>query len=101
MPYENTPTENAPALRAQQPADFAYTLDLMRADVDDMDLFDSEAGKGTKAMLDFLDRVVTDVKLRGDSLGAGVRGKGIPLPFLRDLMTQVGDALKESQNAKN
>ena len=75
MPYENPPTENAPALpiRADE---WTFKFSLDAATIDDLDLFSAENSTSNKQMLDFLDRVVTDVAVQGESQGAGVRGKG-------------------------
>jgi hypothetical protein len=75
MPYENVPTENAPAL-APRADEYAFTIDLTgtlpdgspRATIDDLDMFDAETRTGNKQMLDFLDRVVTSVTFRGTPL---------------------------------
>lgn len=125
MPYENVPTENTPALppRADE-YQFAISIDGTlangepRATIDDLALFDPSAQTNTIAMLDFLDRVVVRVTLRGEVLTTpvavkdgdtervdqqveGVRGKKIPIKVLRSLYTTVGNALRESQNAGN
>jgi hypothetical protein len=93
MPYDKDtiPTENAPALRSHDLADYKFQVDLWQADVDDLALFDTENPGGGKQTLDFLDRVVV----------GGVRGKGIPYPVLKKLFQQIGDAMKEANSAGN
>ncbi len=124
MPYENIPTENAPALSADPNAyGFTVTLDgflsngMPRATIDDLDMFDAETKTSNKQMLDFLDRVVTRVTLRGEQLfshvpagedgseiglrAEGVRGKNIAYPALKRIFEAVGAAMKEQNDAKN
>jgi hypothetical protein len=124
MPYENIPETNAPPIPAQAEA-YGFTISLdgtlpdgsPRATVDDLDLFDAESKTGNKQMLDFLDRVVTKVTLRGETLVSritvmdgdqgrieerveGVRGKGIAYPALKKIFEAVGAAMKD-MNAGN
>jgi len=125
MAYENTPTENAPAVPVQADEySFTYTLDgvlpdgTRRSTIDDLDLFSAENNTSNKQILDFLDRVVTKVVLRGEILHTrktikdgeeerveirteGVRGKAIPLTCLLRLMEGVGAAMREANNPKN
>jgi hypothetical protein len=97
MAYENIPAENAPALAPV----WAFTVDMERATIDDLEIFDPEVKTGTGVMLEFLDRVVTNVKRDDESLGPKVRGHGIPYPELRKVFEQVGAAMREQNNAKN
>lgn len=97
MPYDNIPAENAPAL----PPVWDFTVDMERATIDDLEIFDPEVKTGTGVMLEFLDRVVINVKRDGESLGSKVRGHGIPYPELRKIFEQVGAAMREQNHAKN
>jgi hypothetical protein len=99
MPYENIPTENAPAL--SEHGAYEFRIDLNRATIDDLDLFDAGSKTGNREMLDFLDRVVADVSLNGVSLGARVRGHSVPYPRLKQLMESVGEAMKQANDAGN
>jgi hypothetical protein len=123
MPYDdkNIPSENAPAPPAQAEA-YGFTISLdgtlpdgsPRSTIDDLDMFDAESKTGNKQMLDFLDRVVTKVTLRGETLITriptedggveerveGVRGKGIAYPALKKIFEAVGAAMKD-MNAGN
>ncbi len=99
MPYENVPTENAPAL--SEHGAYAFHIDLNHATIDDLDLFDADSKTGNRQMLDFLDRIVADVSLNGTSLGPQVRGHNIPYPRLKQLMESVGEAMKQANEAKN
>ncbi len=133
MPYENVPTENALALPVQA-NEYTFTIDLHgtlpdgtpRSTIDDLDMFDAESKVGNKQLLDFLDRVVVKVVLRGETLVTrktvqetyeengesktrdqvieivdGVRGKGIPYDGLKRIFAAVGQAMKEANNAGN
>lgn len=100
--YENVPTENAPAPISHDFGDYVFTVDLWRATLDDMVLFDAETKTTAPQMFEFLDRVITNYKYRGESKGAGVTGKGIPLPILmQHLMPMIGEGMKDLQNIKN
>lgn len=107
MPYDNVPAENEPAL-APRPDEYTFTFDITgmhpdgkpRSTIDDLDMFDVENKTGNKQMLDYLDRIVTDVKIKGESTGPKVRGKGIPYACLKQLMTGVGETIKAA-NEKN
>lgn len=92
MPYDDIP----PAAIV-----YTFTVDLNCALVDDLELFDADAKAGGIQMLDFLDRVITDVKRDGESLGPKVRGHGIPYPELKKIFVAVGTAMKEANNAGN
>src|SRR5581483_356463 len=117
MPYEKVPAENAPAIPAQ-PGEYIFTVDITgnlpdgspRATIDDLDMFDAEAKVGNRHMLDFLDRVVTKVVFRGETLVTrktvkdgddervtetpeGVRGKGIPYAAIKRIFEAVGTAM--------
>ena len=95
MPYENTPTENAPALPVQA-NEYSFTIDITgnlpdgspRATIDDLDMFDAETQTSNKQMLDFLDRVVTKVVFRGAAL---VTHKTIKEPYEEDGETKERD----------
>ena len=93
MPYEKDaiPAENAAPLRSRDLNDYTFTIDLWNADADDLELFDTQNPAGVKQQLDFIDRAVA----------GGVRGKGIPYPVLRKIFQQVGEAMKEANNAGN
>ena len=99
MPYENPPTENAPALPVRAD-EWTFKFSLDAATIDDLDLFSPENNTSNKQMLDFLDRVVTDVAVQGESQGAGVRGKGVPYACLKRLMEGVGAAMKDANDPK-
>src|SRR5262245_39898907 len=102
MPYTNVPSENAVAPISHDFSDYTFTIDYWRATADDMFLFDTERTTSAAAMFEFLDRVVTDYKYRGESKGSGVTGKGVPLPILmQHLMPKIGEGMKELQNIKN
>lgn len=94
MAYDNVPEENAPALPPQR---YEYDVDPDKMTIDDLDMFDSSAATGNRQMLDFLDRVVADVKIDGQSTGPGVRGKAIPYPKLKDIFEAVGATMKDAQ----
>ena len=99
MAYENVPTESASALISRNPNDYEFDIDLWFATADDMKLFDTETKTSAAQMFDFLDRVVTDYRYRGESKGAGVSEKGIPLPILmKHLMPSIGESLKAQQS---
>ena len=113
MPYDEIPTQNAPALEPRPDEyTFSYTFDgrlppaadgtpgKRRATIDDLELFSVE-GADNKRMLDFLDRVITDVQLRGRSLGPGARGHDLPLECFNVLMNDVGEKFKALFNPKN
>jgi len=84
MPYDDTPTENAPALPAQ-PGEYTFSYDLAgrlpdgspRSTIDDLDLFSPDSGTTNKDMMDFLDRVVTKVTFRGEPVIGRVKVKKI------------------------
>ena len=97
MAYETVPTETAPAL----PPVWEFAVDLNHATIDDLVIFDPDTKTGTGMMLEFLDRVVTNVKRDGESLGPKVRGHGVPYPELKKVFEQVGAAMREQNNAKN
>jgi hypothetical protein len=97
MPYDNVPTDNAPAL----PPTWEFTVDLSRATIDDLDLFDASTQTSNKEMLDYLDRIIKDVQRNGESLGPGVRGKGVPYLRLKSIFEAVGAAMKEANNPGN
>ena len=113
MPYDEIPTENAPALEPQ-PDEYTFTFTFngrlppnedgtpgkRRTSLDDLELFSTE-GADNKRMLDFLDRVITDVQLRGRSLGPGVRKHDLPHECFQSLMKGVGEQLKAIYNPKN
>lgn len=99
MPYENVPTENAPAPISHDFSDYEFKIDFWRMTMDDMALFDTEIPTTAGQMFEFLDRVVTEYKHRGESKGAGVTGKGVPLPILmQHLMPKIGEGMKALQN---
>jgi len=126
MPYENVPTENAPPIPPRSD-EYTFTFDIEgflpdgitpRSTIDDLDMFSPENQTSNSQMLDYLDRVVMKVALRGaqlfttvhhsddgdgyDELRAeGVRGKGIPYVALKRLMAGIGEALKEANNPGN
>jgi len=118
MAYDNIPAENAPALPPRVD-EYTFTVDLdgfhpdgnPRATIDDLALFDAKGTVGNIEMLDFLDRVVTRVELRGVPLvtraadGAeqleGVRGKNVPFRALRRIFAAVGEAMKDANNPGN
>jgi len=133
MPYDNVPTENAPAL-APSIGEYLFEIDLAgthpdgnpRSTIDDLDLFSPDGGKSNTDLLNYLDRVVTKVTLRGQTLLTrkaikeeyeedgetktrerveeyieGVRGKNIPYPVLKRLMQGVNTAIQKANNAKN
>ena len=133
MPYDDIPTENAPAL-APRVDEYLFEIDLQgahpdgdpRSTLDDLDLFSTDGGKTNTDLLNFFDRVVTKVTLRGEVLVArkvtqeeydddgetktrerveeyieGVRGKNIPYPVLKRLMQGVNTAIQKANNAKN
>jgi hypothetical protein len=134
MPYENVPTTNAPPI-PPRPDEYTFTFDISgflpdgvtpRSTIDDLDMFSPENQTSNKQMLDYLDRVVTRVTLRGEQLVTrttvketyeeggetkerdriveaveGVRGKGIPYVALKQLMAGIGEALKEANNPGN
>jgi hypothetical protein len=99
MPYEEStiPTENTPPLPVRD-TDWTFRFSLDKATIDDLDLFSAENSTSNKQMLDFLDRVVTDVAVHGESQGAGVRGKGVPYTCLKRLMEGVGAAMKDANS---
>ena len=99
MPYDEIPTENAPALPVRAD-EWTFKFSLDAATIDDLDLFSAENSTSNKQMLDFLDRVVTDVAVQGESQGAGVRGKGVPYACLKRLMEGVGAAMKDANDPK-
>jgi hypothetical protein len=93
---------------------------------EDVDLFSPDGGKSNTDLLNYLDRVVTKVTLRGQTLLTrkaikeeyeedgetktrerveeyieGVRGKNIPYPVLKRLMQGVNTAIQKANNAKN
>jgi hypothetical protein len=108
MPYEDVPTENARPIppRADE---FTFTFNITDihpdgkpySTIDDLDLFSAETQTSNTRLLDYLDRIVTDVKIKGESTGPGVRGKGIPYPCLKRLMTGVGETIKRANDAGN
>jgi hypothetical protein len=99
MPYENVPTENAQSPISHDFDDYVFSIDFWRATLDDMALFDTETKTTTAQLFDFLDRVVTNYTYRGEPKGAGVSGKGIPLPILmQHLMPKIGEGMKALQN---
>ena len=133
MPYDNVPTDNAPAL-APRIDEYLFEIDLAgthpdgnpRSTLDDLDLFSPDGGKSNTDLLNYLDRVVTKVTLRGETLLTrktikeeyeedgetktrerveeyieGVRGKNIPYPVLKRLMQGVNTAIQKANNAKN
>ena len=124
MPYDNVPTENAPAIPAR-PDEYTFSFDIdgylpdgsPRSTIDDLDLFSPENSTTNKQILDYLDRVVTKVSRRGEQLftrrpvpvdkgeeprfemiAEGVRGKQIPYDCLMNLMRGIGQAIKDAQN---
>jgi hypothetical protein len=97
MPYDNVPAENAPAL----PPTWEFTVDLTHATIDDLDLFDASTQTSNRQMLDYLDRIIADVQRNGESLGPGVRGKGVPYLRLKAIFEAVGAAMKEANNPGN
>jgi hypothetical protein len=126
MPYENVPTTNAPPIppRADE---YTFTFDITgflpdgvtpRSTIDDLDMFSPENATSNKQMLDYLDRIVTKVTLRGQQLfttihhagdgdgfdeqrAEGVRGKNIPYVALKSLMAGVGETIKEANDPGN
>lgn len=126
MPYENIPETNAPPI-PPRPDEYTFTFDITgflpdgvtpRSTIDDLDLFSPESQTSNKQMLDYLDRVVTKVTLRGAQLfttvhhsddgdgydemrAEGVRGKGIPYVALKALMERTGEVIKAANDAKN
>lgn len=133
MPYDDIPTENAPAL-APRVDEYLFEIDLQgmhpdgdpRSTLDDLDLFSPDGGKSNTDLLNYLDRVVTKVTLRGQTLLTrkaikeeyeedgetktreqveerveGVRGKKIPLPVLQRLLRAVNASIQKANNAKN
>ena len=133
MPYDDIPTENAPAL-APRVDEYLFEIDLQgvhpdgdpRSTLDDLDLFSTDGGKTNTDLLNFFDRVVTKVTLRGEVLVArkvtqeeydddgetktrehveerveGVRGKKIPLVVLQRLLRAVNASIQKANNAKN
>jgi hypothetical protein len=63
-------------------------------------MFSPESKTTNKQMLDYLDRIVTDVKIKGESTGPKVRGKGIPYACLKQLMAGVGETIKQANESK-
>jgi hypothetical protein len=108
MPYENVPTENAPAIPARSD-EYTFSFDITGihpdgkpySTIDDLDMFDADSKTGNRKMLDYLDRIVTDVKIKGESTGPKVRGKGIPYACLKDLMAGVGKTIQAANDTKN
>jgi hypothetical protein len=99
MPYENVPTENAKPPISHDFSDYEFKVDLWRATLDDMALFDTEHKTSAAQMFEFLDRVVIDFTYRGERKGAGVTGKGVPLPIMmQHLMPMIGEGMKQLQN---
>lgn len=123
MPYDGVPTENAPA---NTNGAYDFKVDMNRATVDDLEMFDSGVKIGNRATLDFLDRIVVEVTLNGKTLLTrktiketyeedgekkererveerveGVRGKNIPYPKLSQIWESVGAAMKEINDQKN
>ena len=99
MPYENVPAENAPAPISHDFSDYEFKVDLWRATLDDMALFDTETRTSAGQMFEFLDRVVVNYFYRGEEKGPGVTGKGVPLPVLmQHLMPSIGQGMKALQN---
>ena len=100
MPYDEIPAENAPALpiRADE---WTFKFSLDAATIDDLDLFDASTQTSNKEMLDYLDRIIKDVQRNGESLGPGVRGKGVPYLRLKSIFEAVGAAMKEANNPGN
>lgn len=124
--HENIPTENAPPIppRADE---YTFTFDIEgfladgitpRSTIDDLDLFSPENQTSNKQMLDYLDRIVTKVVLRGTQVfttvhvsddgdghdvqrAEGVRGKNIPYGALKSLMAGVGETIKRANDAGN
>src|SRR5262249_44805266 len=122
---ENIPTENAPAIPPSA-GEYTFTFDIEgyladgtpRSTIDDLDLFSPENRTTNKQILDYLDRVVTKVTLRGEQVftrvtvgegeqahvelrAEGVRGKNIPYVALKRLMEGIGETLKEANNPGN
>ena len=133
MPYDDIPTENAPAL-APRVDEYQFEIDLQgihpdgnpRSTLDDLDIFSPDGGKNNTDLLNYLDRIVTKVTLRGEVLVArktikedyeedgetktrerveeqveGVRGKQIPYIVLKRLLQGVNAAIQKANNAKN
>lgn len=135
MPYEKNaiPAENAPALPVQA-SEYTFTVDLHgtlpdgtpRSTIDDLDIFSPDGGATNTVLLNYLDRVVVKVALRGEVLVSrinvketyeeegetktrerveerveGVRGKNIPYAVLRRLMQDVDAAMKKAGSAGN
>ena len=99
MPYENVPTENAPAPISHDFDDYKFKIDFWRATLDDMALFDTDVRTSAAQMFEFLDRVVVQYTYRGEEKGPGVTGKSIPLPILmQHLMPRIGEGMKALQN---
>ena len=114
MPYDDIPTENAPAL-APRVDEYQFTVDIHgtlpdgtpRSTIDDLDIFSPDGGATNTKLLDYLDRVVVEVRCRGeifttaDGRVEGVRGKRIPFAVLKRLMQAVDAAMKQASNAGN
>lgn len=134
MPYEkNVPTENAPALPARVD-EYHFEVDVHgllpdgtpRSTLDDLDIFSPDGGATNTVLLNYLDRVVVKVTLRGEVMVSrikvketydeegetrtrerveerveGVRGKNIPYAVLKRLMQSVDAAMKKAGSAGN
>lgn len=114
MPYDNVPETNAPALPSRVD-DYAFAVDIHgtlpdgtpRSTIDDLDIFSPDGGATNTKLLDYLDRVVVEVRYRGEVLTTvdgrveGVRGKRIPFAVLKRLMQAVDAAMKQAGNAGN
>jgi hypothetical protein len=108
MPYENVPTENAPAIPAR-PDEYQFRFQITGihpdgkpySTIDDLDMFSPESKTTNTQMLDYLDRIVTDVRIKGESTGPKVRGKGIPYECLKQLMAGVGETIKQANESGN
>jgi hypothetical protein len=117
MPYDDLP-EVAPT-PLPRPDEYNWKVDLTgtmtvpgpdedsppvlmrRSTIDDLDLFSPETKTSNKQMMDFLDRVIADVTVRGRSLGPKVRGHSIPHECFSRMMEDVGGKIKELYNPGN
>lgn len=99
MPY--TDAAAAPVGEALPDYDldnYTFRVELWRAKIRDLRMFDPENPVGNIKMLDFVARVIRDIRAGGQAVEDV---EELPYPVLSKIFQAIGEAMKAANNAGN